>query len=176
MENFNAPPGYKLRLLTPSDTPAVWSLIGAVYQEYGLTLNVEADEPHLVEPGAYFRAAGGEFWVLTDEGEAIRATVAVKFLDDARAELKSLYVHPDSRKRGLGRELVNLVEDYARRAGKSELILWSDTRFVAAHGLYRSMDYDECGERDLHDTNDSIEFGFRKLLDRTTQPKPDTMP
>lgn len=150
-----------LRPTVPEDVPGILALIGEVYREYDCVLNAEEDERHQLEPGAYFRAHGGEFWVVEEEG-VIRATVAVMLDDDEgdAGELKSLYVHPSLRRQGWGRKLTMLAIDYARANGKQKMILWSDTRLLDAHRLYRSMGFRDMGVRDLHDSNNSVEYGF----------------
>lgn len=151
-----------LRPTIPEDVPGILSLIAGVYREYDCVLNAESEERHLLEPGAYFRSHGGDFWVVEEDG-AIRATVAVLLHED-EGELKSLYVHPSLRKQGWGRRLTELALDYARRRGKSKMILWSDTRFKDAHRLYRKMGFRETGVRDLHDSNNTVEYGFEMPL------------
>ena len=91
------------RPTVPEDVPGILNLIAGIYAEYDCVLDAENDERHLLEPGAYFRAHGGEFWVVEENG-VIRATVAVMLHDDA-GELKTLYVHPSLRRQGLGRAL-----------------------------------------------------------------------
>jgi putative acetyltransferase len=151
-----------LRPTVPEDVPGILALIGEVYAEYDCVLNAEQDERHLLEPGPYFRAHGGEFWVVEENGR-IGATVAVMLHEDS-GELKSLYVHSSLRRQGWGRRLTELAIDYARAAGRQKMILWSDTRFLDAHRLYRSMGFHETGVRDLHDSNNSIEYGFEMSL------------
>jgi putative acetyltransferase len=153
----------KVRPTVPEDTPGILALIGEVYREYDCVLDAEGEERHLLEPGPYFRASGGEFWVVEDEGE-VRATVAVTLHEDA-GELKSLYVHPDLRRQGWGRRLTELAIEYARSRGRGRMILWSDTRFTSAHRLYRGMGFRETGVRELHDSNNSVEYGFERELD-----------
>ena len=150
------------RPTVPEDVPGILNLIAGVYAEYNCVLDAENDERHLLEPGAYFRAHGGEFWVVEENG-VIRATVAVMLHADA-GELKTLYVHPSLRRQGWGRRLTELAMDYARSRGKTKMILWSDTRFLDAHSLYRSMGYREIGIRELHDSNNSVEYGFELSL------------
>lgn len=148
----------QLRPTVPEDVPGILALIGEVYTEYGCVLNAEKEERHLLEPGPYFRSHGGEFWVVEESGR-IRATVALT-LDGDAGELKSLYVHSSLRRQGWGRKLTMLAIDYARAGGKQKMILWSDTRFLDAHRLYRSLGFRETGMRDLHDSNNSVEYGF----------------
>ena len=146
----------------PEDVPGIHALISEVYAEYDCVLEVETDERHLLEPGPYFRAHGGEFWVV-EEGGNIRATAAVMLHEDA-GELKSLYVHPALRRQGWGQRLTTLAIDYARASGRRKMILWSDTRFLDAHRLYRRLGFRETGRRELHDSNNSIEYGFEILI------------
>lgn len=151
-----------LRTATLSDTVGIVKLVGEVYAEYGLILDTENDEPHLLHVAEFFRARDGEFWVVDDD-HIIKATVGV-FLNGAAAELKTLYVHPSLRRQGWGQRLVELVMNYSRQAGKRGIQLWSDTRFTTAHRLYRNMGFTECGTRQIHDSNMSEEYCFEKQL------------
>jgi putative acetyltransferase len=150
------------RPTVPEDVPGILALIGEVYSEYGCVLDAEREERHLLEPGPYFRAHNGEFWVVEESGR-IRATVAV-MLDEDAGELKSLYVHSSLRRQGWGRRLTEMAIAYARAGGMRKMILWSDTRFLAAHRLYRKMGFREIGTRELNDSNDSVEYGFELSL------------
>jgi len=151
-----------LRPTVPEDVSGILKLIAEVYAEYDCVLDAEGEEPHLLEPGPYFRSHGGEFWVVEDNG-SICATAAVLLHEDA-GELKSLYVHPSLRRQGWGHRLTNLTIDYARQNGKSKMILWSDTRFKDAHRLYRGLGFREMGIRELHDSNNTVEYGFEMSL------------
>jgi putative acetyltransferase len=151
-----------LRTATANDTAGILKLIAEVYAEYGLVLDTDNDEPHLLHVTDFFRSRDGDFWVVDDDN-LTRATVGV-FLTEAAAELKTLYVHPSLRRQGWGRRLVELVMDYSRHAGKRKIQLWSDTRFINAHRLYKQMGFTECGMRQIHDSNMSEEYGFEKQL------------
>jgi ribosomal protein S18 acetylase RimI-like enzyme len=151
-----------LRPTILGDVPQILSLIGGVFAEYGCRLDTENEDRHLLAPGPYFRAGGGEFWVVEEEG-VIRATGAVLLHDDA-GELKSLYVNPSLRRQGWGHRLTLLAIEHARAAAKPRMFLWSDTRFVQAHRLYRGMGFEKFGERDLNDINNTREFGFEMSL------------
>lgn len=151
-----------LRPVRPEDVPSILLLIDEVYAEYGCKLDAENEERHLLDPGSYFRADGGEFWVV-EEDETIRATVAVQLHAEA-SELKSLYVHSSLRRQGWGRKLTELAMEHARASGKRRMFLWSDTRFADAHRLYRSLGFLDCGYRELNDSNNSKEYGFEMQL------------
>ncbi len=98
-------------------------------------------------------------------GHRLAASVAVWPTDRPEvAQLKSLYVWPDARKRGLGEALVGHAETVARAAGARRMELWSDTRFDAAHRLYERLGYERGGTRELHDLSLSVEYFFSRAL------------
>lgn len=147
-----------LRPTQPEDVPGILALIGGIFREYDCVLDAENEDTHLLDPGNYFRLRGGEFWVVEGEGKIV-ATVGYT-VHDGVAELKSLYVHPDLRRQGWGERLTQLVIGNARAKNCGRIALWSDTRFTNAHKLYRRLGCQPMGERDLHDSNNSREFGF----------------
>lgn len=151
-----------LRPVIKEDVPSILRLIAEVYAEYGCKLDAENEEQHLLDPVAHFRAGGGEFWIV-EAGGTLRATVAVVLHPDA-SELKSLYVHSSLRRQGWGRRLTELAIEHARRHGRRSMFLWSDTRFVEAHRLYRGLGFRQSGYRELNDSNNSKEYGFELQL------------
>jgi len=153
-----------LRIVLPGDVPGIHALVSAIYAEYGFALDLEGVDRLLVDPGRYCRERGGEFWVLADGGE-IRGTVGLLLPPDV-AELKSLYVHRSIRREGWGGRLTQVAMEFARRAGRGCMILWTDTRFVEAHRFYEVLGFSRTGGiRELHDHFNSREYGFEKMLD-----------
>lgn len=146
------------RPITPEDTPGVHALIQRIFDDYDYVLDVENEDPHLKEPGPYFRAGGGQFWVIEHAGEII-ATCAVFLREDA-GELKSLYVDHRQRRQGLARMLTRKVIEHVRATGRRCVMLWSDTRFVEAHKLYESLGFTRGGQREIHATNDFAEYRY----------------
>ena len=62
-----------------------------------------------------------------------------------RAEVAKVLVDPEARRQGIGRALMQWIEEAARQAGRTLLIL--DTRAGdVSNGLYRSLGYVEVGE------------------------------
>lgn len=151
------------RAATQEDVPQIVKLIGEVWAEYGCILGTGVEEQYLLTPAEYFHARNGQFWV-AEENEEIVATGAVQFYDDTTAELKSLYVHRDFRRHGLGQTLTEMAIDLARDRGAAEMTLWSDTRFTQAHRLYERLGFERKGTRKLQDLNNTTEFGFRKRI------------
>ena len=80
-------------------------------------------------------------------------------------ELKRLYVSTRARRRGIGSALCDAVVSDARRRGVPFVELWTDTRFVEAHALYRKLGWVADGrQRDLHDLSNSTEYYFNLVL------------
>jgi N-acetylglutamate synthase-like GNAT family acetyltransferase len=141
------------------DAAEIIRLIGDIWAEYGCVLDTNIEEQYLLTPAAYFHARNGEFWVAEEKG-CIVATVAVMMIDDDIAELKSLYVDQEYRGSGFGERLTRLAIGVARERGARKLVLWTDTRFTAAHRLYERLGFAKMGTRELDDINNTTEFGF----------------
>jgi putative acetyltransferase len=150
----------RIRPARDADADAVIALIARVYAEYpGCILDVDREEPALRAPASSF----DRFWVV-EEGPHVVGCVGCAF-GEGVAELKKLYLDAGLRGRGLGRDLIALVEETARASGAERIELWSDTRFETAHAVYERCGYRRTGRtRDLHDLSNSTEFHFEKDL------------
>ena len=72
---------------------------------------------------AMFVEPDGVFVVVRDHGERAVACGGVCRLDDARAELKRMYVVPKARGQGLGRRVLVELEEHARSRGYTGIVL-----------------------------------------------------
>lgn len=155
-----------LRAAADSDSAGVIALIARVYREYpGCVLDVDREEPRLRAPASSFEA----FWVLEDARGAIVGCAGCDVREGdspaRKLEVEKVYLDPNWRGRGLGRTLVEKVEDHAFRLGIRELELWSDTRFETAHAVYARLGYRRTGRsRELHDLSQTTEWHFEKKL------------
>ncbi|CAN5625360.1 GNAT family N-acetyltransferase [soil metagenome] len=153
----------RIRPVIKRDIPQIIKLISDIWAEYDCILDTNIEEKYLLAPDVYFRQQDGEFWIV-EEDNKIFATVAIMMLDEKTAELKSLYVHKNFRKQGLGEKLTELAINFARKKGRNKINLWSDTRFTKAHRLYERLGFERSGKRELHDLNNSVEFGFKRKI------------
>ena len=95
------------------------------------------------------QAAGGERRLLCGWSEGVLAGAVTLDLgmpqdQQHRADVKKLMVHPDARRRGLGRALMQRAEQEAVRAGRALLTLNARAE-AAAEQLYRAMGWQEGG-------------------------------
>lgn len=157
-----------IRSARDGDAGELVSLIGGCFSEYpGCVLDVEGEMPHLLAIATAYRKLGGCFWVA--ESERIERVVGsvgvVPSREDGGVELRSLYVARPARRQGLGARLCGLVEAEGRRRGAPFVELWSDTRFLDAHRLYRQLGFTGgVRTRELRDLSETVEYYFRKEL------------
>ncbi len=114
----------------------------------------------LFDVEGYFRK-GGSFWV-AEEGDRVVGMVGVRKSDNGTMKVKGLRVHPDYRKMGIARTLMDLVEDYCRKRGEKEIILGVNKESLPAISLYKSLGYVKYDE-EVYGPGHSVYF-FRKPL------------
>jgi GNAT superfamily N-acetyltransferase len=90
---------------------------------------------------AMFEPPDGVFLVGRADGRAVACGGICRF-DDARAELKRMYVAPSARGRGHGRDLLVALEAEARRFGYTGIVLETGDLHLAAMRLYESAGYE----------------------------------
>lgn len=96
-------------------------MAGALWSEIQRRYGFIADDPF--DPTAY--AGGlGAFWLAIDDDRPV-GSVALSSIDDESAELDVMYVAPDYRRRGVASALLAALEDHARAAGVSRVLLRS---------------------------------------------------
>lgn len=113
-----------------------------------------------------YAAAGGVAWTAV-AGDRIVGSVAVAPAGDGGAawEVTKVYVDPRLRRAGLGRRLMAVAEEHAAARGARRVLLWTDTRFAAAHRFYERLGYVADGRtRALHDLSSSVERYYAKRL------------
>jgi putative acetyltransferase len=80
-------------------------------------------------------------WVALDGAEVV-GSVALRDLGDGVVELKRMYLRPDQRGRGLGRELLGVALDWARDRGMRAVRLDTSERMLAAQRLYEAYGFE----------------------------------
>ncbi|WP_066953299.1 GNAT family N-acetyltransferase [Streptomyces lushanensis] len=69
---------------------------------------------------------------------------------DGDAEIKRMYVIPEARGRGLSRRVLAALEDDARAAGRTRMVLETGTKQPEAISLYMSSGYELCAKFGLY--------------------------
>jgi len=109
-----------------------------------------------------FSWPNGSFVVVFD-GEEPVACGGVRRLSDRTGELRRMWVKPGWRGRGLGRYLLEALEQLGRELELSELCLDTNRALEAALALYRSLGYREVPP---YNDNRFADCWMAKTLDR----------
>ena len=136
-------------LFTPT-TAAELQAVRDIFNEYADSLSVDLDfqgfTAELADlPGEYADPRGA--LLLASVGGRVAGCCALRPLDGSdytnAAEMKRLYVRPDFRGIGLGRQLSEAILDEARRAGYSCVLLDTLDDMEAARALYEDLGFEE---------------------------------
>lgn len=154
-----------IRQVRDGDSADLIELIGGCYAEYpGCYLDVQEEEPWLLEPAGAYSRWRGRLWVAERDGKVV-ASGGLRPSGPGMAGVHNVYVARDARRQGLATRLLELIEAEARARGARWTHLWSDTRFVQAHRLYARLGYVRSGGfRERRDLSQSMEYHFVKLL------------
>lgn len=124
----------------PADRPAVIEIFSEYVASPRADLSFQdytREFAHL--PGSY-AAPRGSILLAWVEGE-LAGCAALRPVDAAIGEMKRVYVRPLARGLGLGRQLLMMIIDQARRAGYDELRLDVLPEFTAARALYADLGF-----------------------------------
>ncbi len=124
----------------PEDLDLVRQLFRAYAQALGIDLGFQDFEAELVGlPGKYTPPRG--CLLLAWRGDEAIGCIALRPIDDARCEMKRLYLRPDIRGGGLGRRLASRLCDEARQAGYRQICLDTLPTMTAARALYADLGF-----------------------------------
>ncbi len=132
------PRGYLLRAPQPGDMGWVVQRHGALYaEEFGWDEAFEALVARIVADYVDGRDPDREAaWIAEVDGTPAGCAFCVR-KDDTTAQLRMLLVEPWARGLGIGSRLVEEVLRFARRAGYSDITLWTNDVLVDARRIYQ---------------------------------------
>lgn len=79
-------------------------------------------------------------------------------------EVKSMFVDPKARGKGVARKLMAQLDRAAREAGLTCLKLETGDKLTEAHALYRSHGFEDCGPFGAYEANSSSLFMTKDLI------------
>lgn len=98
------------------------------------------------------------FFAYYNDGE-ILGTVGLEDLGNGKAQLRQMAVHDKTQGQGVGRKIVEALEEHCREAGFKEIHL--DSRYNA-RGFYEKLGYTEYGE--IYDKIGLKHIDMKKVL------------
>jgi putative acetyltransferase len=120
----------------PGHADGFRSLVNDTLLEFGFDNDPEFDRD-LDDPAGTYAA----LWVVVDDGTVV-GSVALRDLGEGAVELKRMYLRPDQRGRGLGRQLLALALDWAGTHDMQVVRLDTSERMVAAQRLYEAHGFE----------------------------------
>lgn len=125
---------------TKSRVASAKRLVKEYSASLGIDLGFESFDREMADfPGAYARPAG-RLLLAIEKGDAT-GVVALRKLSENTCEMKRLYVRPDFRGKGIGRELATRVIQEARGIGYARMRLDTLSSLKEAVSLYKSLGF-----------------------------------
>jgi GNAT superfamily N-acetyltransferase len=129
-----------LLVVRPYDDPDAQRLVRALYAEQRETYGF-ADPPNR-DPVDYVQPSGLFLVAYTSTGQAVGCGGCRTYDQGERvAEVRKMYVHPDQRGHGLGRRILNHLEQDAAGRGAHKMLLETGALNVSAVRLYTAAGY-----------------------------------
>lgn len=127
-------------LAETSDFKAVRDLFQEYESQLGFDLGFQHFDQELANlPGGYARPGG--CLLMAEFRDLPAGCVGVRAFSGSICEMKRLYVRPDFRGMGLGRQLAARAVDEARAMGYTAMRLDTIDSMAAARGLYASLGF-----------------------------------
>lgn len=144
------------------DDPVVLSLYDAFIREADGPLGIDLEAEIAKGPPAELAPPGGLLLLVRVEGGPA-GLGGVRHLETEVAEVKSMYLAPAFRGRGLARALLAELERIAARHGCAAVRLDTSDYLTDAIGLYRAAGYREVPD---YNGNPKASLWFERPLDR----------
>jgi len=149
-----------------ADLPRDLAVVRELFREYASTLGIDLCFQNFEDelrdlPGKY--AAPRGCILLAWDGDRPAGCVALRPVDEERAEMKRLFVRAAHRKHGLGRQLAERICDEARQAGYRAICLDTLGTMTAAVALYTQLGFVPIAPYVFNPLAGALFFGRRLL-------------
>ncbi|SIO06452.1 GNAT family N-acetyltransferase [Salinivibrio sp. ES.052] len=162
----HAPASLDVRLILPSDNPAIADVIRRVSAEHDLSADAgfSAADPTLDTLSEQYTHPHAAYWVIEEDGMILGGGgVAPLAGHDNVCELQKMYFLSALRGKGMARQLAIKAMETARAWGYQRCYLETTANLTAAIALYQSLGFVPC-ERMGNTGHDSCEVTMIKAL------------
>lgn len=133
---------FLIRAWTPSDREEAAAVIRNALAEYGLPWEPTGADRDVLEVETFYTAVGGEFWVIEQQGQLVGTGAYYPIQRGEKAvEIRKMYLSASVRGRGLGKYLLQQLENRIAQQGYQEI--WIETASVLKEAvqLYERYGY-----------------------------------
>ncbi|MGQ4648428.1 GNAT family N-acetyltransferase [Lyngbya aestuarii] len=133
---------FLIRPWTPEDRETAATIIQNVLTEYGVPWLPGETDKDVIEVEAAYLDQGGEFWVIEQQGKLVGTAAYYPSKRGKKAvEIRKMYLLPIARGKGLGKYLLQQLEQTITQRGFQEV--WIETASVLKQAvqLYESSGY-----------------------------------
>lgn len=132
----------EIRPATNADGPRLQALVFGVLREYGLEPDPSGTDTDLLDVEGFYQAPGGMFEVAEEDGRLL-GSVGLMVRGDGTCELRKMYLAPEARGHGLGKQFLERAIAHARQAGCRRVDLETAAVLKEAVGMYTRYGFKE---------------------------------
>lgn len=133
---------FMTREATVEDGPAIRHLVFEVLQEYGLKPDPGGTDLDLQDTTLSYGGRGGSFRVIVDKSGQVVGCGGLYPLNQTDAEIRKMYLLPSARGKGLGKQMLRGLVDFAIQQGFDTVSLETASVLKEAISLYRSFGFE----------------------------------
>ncbi|MEQ8541229.1 MAG: GNAT family N-acetyltransferase [Coleofasciculus sp. D1-CHI-01] len=133
---------FLIRDWEPRDRVNAAEVIGSVLSEYGLTWEPRGADRDVVDVETFYQTVGGEFWVIEYQGKVVGTSAYYPVERGENAvEIRKMYLLPEFRGEGLGKFLLQQLEETIANRGFQEIWIETASALKEAIQLYENSGY-----------------------------------
>lgn len=130
-----------IRPATNSDCAEIQTLVFGVLEEYGLKPDLAGTDKDLTDIEAHYLARGGLFELLETADGTLLGTVGLYPMDETTVELRKMYLSPQLRGKGIGKQTLQRMVEKAKELGFKKIYLETASVLKEAVGLYEKFGF-----------------------------------
>ncbi|MEM6820438.1 MAG: GNAT family N-acetyltransferase [Verrucomicrobiota bacterium] len=131
-----------IRPATNADRDAIEALVFSVLADYDLQVFPESTDADLKDIEGHYINRGGAFDVYLNAQEEIVGTVGLYRIDDRICELRKMYLYPEQRGKGIGKQLLEHALLKAKHLEFSQVTLETASKLKEAIHLYKRYGFE----------------------------------
>lgn len=133
---------FLIRPWTPTDRELAAAIIEQVLTEYGIPWQPAEADQDVIEVEAAYLTPGGEFWVIEQQTKLVGTAAYYPCKRGKKAvEIRKMYLMPTARGKGLGKYLLQQLEQTIAQKGFEEVWIETASILKEAVNLYENAGY-----------------------------------